>query len=448
MANELVNGGKIARKISGGGGSSGIVVPRQIESRLSQLQGGGQPMPSSLRSQMESGFGRDLSQVRLHTDSNAVSMSSSIHAKAFTFGNDIYFNHGQFSPETTEGQHLVAHELTHVVQGTGKVGREENKEPSFWEKNTVQNPNTIDETFKKEVLLDAKSLAKEMVSKSIAALTKMENEGKDLSLFYYCFDRQSYKPDKKDNKPDNNKQKSEKKRSISKETKGRIAKVRKNYDRILKVLSSKDDLLKSDNPSLPDQRIIYKLTADWGNLKQVGNNRRLATAAGFAYMRNGQLEEKLIELEKEKKARRSLPAEERSKMIMAQERSDEPSASDLNTVFLRFTDDSSGYYIKKSKDGKRYEYNWSHRLRLASTIIHELSHRVCGTDDHSYLEAGETIPSANKLTENASSYEVFSAWVESTIYSVFEANFKDNSSDWNIETYDGFTDHGIPRPKL
>ena len=50
-------------------------------------------------------------------------MSSSIHAKAFTLGNDIYFNRGQFSPETSEGQRLVAHELTHVAQGGNYIKR-------------------------------------------------------------------------------------------------------------------------------------------------------------------------------------------------------------------------------------------------------------------------------------------------------------------------------------
>ena len=124
MADAVVSGGKISRKISGGGGgSSGIAVSQQMESQLSQLQGGGRPMPQGLLNMMESGFGQDFGHVRIHTDVEAADMSSSISAKAFTLGNDIYFNRGQFNPETTEGQRLVAHELTHVVQGTGKVGR-------------------------------------------------------------------------------------------------------------------------------------------------------------------------------------------------------------------------------------------------------------------------------------------------------------------------------------
>ena len=102
-----------------------MAVSSQMESQLNQLQGGGQAMPDGLRGMMERGFDRDFSQVRLHTDGEAAGLSSSIHAKAFTHGNDIYFNQGQYAPETSEGQRLVAHELAHVAQGGGKVGRED-----------------------------------------------------------------------------------------------------------------------------------------------------------------------------------------------------------------------------------------------------------------------------------------------------------------------------------
>ncbi len=124
VADEVVNGGKIARKISSNGGSSGIAVPSQMESRLSQSRGGGQPMPHGLQSMMEGAFGQGFPNVRIHTDAEAASMSSSIHAKAFTHGNDIYFNQGQFSPATTDGQRLIAHELTHTVQSGNRVSRQ------------------------------------------------------------------------------------------------------------------------------------------------------------------------------------------------------------------------------------------------------------------------------------------------------------------------------------
>lgn len=124
VASEVINGGVIRREISQGGVSGGITMPANMEGVLSSMQGGGMAMPSGLKNMMENGFNRDFSQVRLHTGADATQASSSINAKAFTYGNDIYFNQGQFNPHTSEGQRLVAHELTHVVQGSGKVGRD------------------------------------------------------------------------------------------------------------------------------------------------------------------------------------------------------------------------------------------------------------------------------------------------------------------------------------
>ena len=165
MASDIVSGGKVRREVSSGfGGGSGIAVSTQMESQLSQLQGGGHAMPDGLRSMMESGFGRDFSQVRLHTDAQAADMSSSISARAFTHGNDIYFNRGQFSPSSTEGQRLLAHELTHVAQGTGKVGRKPCSGPSC-----AQNPlfpanplsATQDAMLNAEVELDVSTFSEE-----------------------------------------------------------------------------------------------------------------------------------------------------------------------------------------------------------------------------------------------------------------------------------------------
>ncbi len=68
---------------------------------------------------MESGFGADFSDVKIHTDSSAVDMSNNLNAQAFTHGNDIYFNSGKYDTSSTSGQHLLAHELTHTLQQGG-----------------------------------------------------------------------------------------------------------------------------------------------------------------------------------------------------------------------------------------------------------------------------------------------------------------------------------------
>lgn len=123
--------------------TSGVAVDKATESGIHASWGGGQPMPTALRSQMESGFEADFSGVRLHTGSVVEAMSNDLRAKAFTYGNDIYFNRGQYSPDTTAGQHLIAHELTHVVQQSGKVGREDiiNQDLTKGVINSFTNPN-------------------------------------------------------------------------------------------------------------------------------------------------------------------------------------------------------------------------------------------------------------------------------------------------------------------
>jgi hypothetical protein len=73
-------------------------------------------LPNSTNQMMSQAIGHDFSNVRIHTDSSAKAMNQQMGARAFTLGRDIYFNHDQFHPETKEGKHLLAHELTHVVQ--------------------------------------------------------------------------------------------------------------------------------------------------------------------------------------------------------------------------------------------------------------------------------------------------------------------------------------------
>ncbi len=101
-----------------------------LEAQLSASKGGGSSMDDNTKSSMESGFGSDFSDVRVHTDNQAVQMNQQLGAKAFTHGNDIYFNEGQYNPGSTSGQHLLAHELTHTVQqGGGDVKRSVTQQP-------------------------------------------------------------------------------------------------------------------------------------------------------------------------------------------------------------------------------------------------------------------------------------------------------------------------------
>jgi uncharacterized protein DUF4157 len=59
---------------------------------------------------------KDLSQVRVHADGSAAESARAIHADAYAAGSHLVFAQGKFSPQTRDGQKLLAHELTHVLQ--------------------------------------------------------------------------------------------------------------------------------------------------------------------------------------------------------------------------------------------------------------------------------------------------------------------------------------------
>jgi hypothetical protein len=79
----------------------------------------GAPLAAGVKDEMEQQLGTDLSGVRVHTDGDSAQAADRLGARAFTVDNDLHFNRGQFAPGSREGDKLLAHELTHVVQGRG-----------------------------------------------------------------------------------------------------------------------------------------------------------------------------------------------------------------------------------------------------------------------------------------------------------------------------------------
>lgn len=73
---------------------------------------GSSNMPGDVRAKMESALGADFSDVSIHEGSEA----SSVGALAYTQGSEIHFAPGRYAPNTREGQELLGHELTHVIQ--------------------------------------------------------------------------------------------------------------------------------------------------------------------------------------------------------------------------------------------------------------------------------------------------------------------------------------------
>ncbi|MEM1408023.1 MAG: DUF4157 domain-containing protein [Bacteroidota bacterium] len=95
----------------------GLTYPStDFASQLQSSSGQGQALPDRVSNELGSKIGADFSNVRIHTGSQAIHMSREIGAQAFTYGQDIYFNEGKYDPGSSQGKHLIAHELAHVVQ--------------------------------------------------------------------------------------------------------------------------------------------------------------------------------------------------------------------------------------------------------------------------------------------------------------------------------------------
>ena len=118
-----------AKKLQTKSAASTDAVGREAPAIVHEvLRSPGQALDSHTRAFFGRRFGRDFSQVRVHSGTAAGQSAQEINAYAYTVGHNIVFGSGRFAPGTHEGQRLIAHELTHVVQQSGgqalRVARE------------------------------------------------------------------------------------------------------------------------------------------------------------------------------------------------------------------------------------------------------------------------------------------------------------------------------------
>jgi hypothetical protein len=91
-------------------------TPENLQSQIENTRGSGMQIDEQTRSFMGNRFGTDFSNVNIHTGQTAVNLNQQLNARAFTVGNDIYFNSGNYDPQSHSGKQLLAHELTHTIQ--------------------------------------------------------------------------------------------------------------------------------------------------------------------------------------------------------------------------------------------------------------------------------------------------------------------------------------------
>ena len=79
-------------------------------------------LPKDVKEGLEEALGAKLKDVRIHTGGNAAELCKQLKAKAFAIGTDLYLSKGSMAAD----KHLLAHELTHVVQqGGGRIKKGE-----------------------------------------------------------------------------------------------------------------------------------------------------------------------------------------------------------------------------------------------------------------------------------------------------------------------------------
>ena len=88
-------------------------MPAEVDTVLASA---GQPLDAAARAELEPRFGHDFSQVRVHADAAAQASARAVDAAAYTVGHHLVFGTGQYRPHSSEGRHLLAHELTHALQ--------------------------------------------------------------------------------------------------------------------------------------------------------------------------------------------------------------------------------------------------------------------------------------------------------------------------------------------
>jgi len=102
-------------------------VPTIVDEALSSRS---QPLDLPTRRGMERRLGHDFGHVRVHADPLAARSADALQAQAYTLGSDVVFGPGRYAPHSQEGQWLLAHELTHVVQQDASSAKAIQRQPA------------------------------------------------------------------------------------------------------------------------------------------------------------------------------------------------------------------------------------------------------------------------------------------------------------------------------
>ena len=107
------------RDLSDVNGPEGGMLPGEVSAKIQSMRGGGQKLSEKQNQFYSQKFGRDMSDVHVHTDAQSDTISRSLNARAFTIGSDVFLSKGVNPDGGGRDQQTMTHELTHVVQQGG-----------------------------------------------------------------------------------------------------------------------------------------------------------------------------------------------------------------------------------------------------------------------------------------------------------------------------------------
>ena len=109
----------VQRDLEAVNGPEGGMLPGEVSAKIQSKRGYGSPLSSRQLDHFSKKFGRDMSDVRVHTDTESDTISRSLNARAFTIGSDVFLTKGINPDGGGRDAQTMTHELTHVVQQGG-----------------------------------------------------------------------------------------------------------------------------------------------------------------------------------------------------------------------------------------------------------------------------------------------------------------------------------------
>lgn len=109
----------VQRLLAQRSGHGATMLDDETAAAIDRERGSGTSVHPAIASRAGAVMGAEFDDVAIHTDASADALSRQLGATAFATGKDIFFRQGAYDPGSSEGQHLIAHELTHVVQQGG-----------------------------------------------------------------------------------------------------------------------------------------------------------------------------------------------------------------------------------------------------------------------------------------------------------------------------------------